>query len=86
MPGPAPKRLSGLYTVTPAHIMGAASLLAKLSGIGNTLDKELGHYAIMFGKALDAEVWAISRSRDKEADARQMGAVSRRPPCRVIWK
>ena len=34
----------------------------------------LGHYAIMFAKALGAEVWAISRSRAKEADAKKMGA------------
>ena len=34
----------------------------------------LGHYAVMFAKALGAEVWAISRSRAKEMDARQMGA------------
>ena len=34
----------------------------------------LGHYAVMFAKALGAEVWAISRSRSKEADALKMGA------------
>ena len=34
----------------------------------------LGHYAVMFAKALGAEVWAISRSRAKETDAREMGA------------
>jgi alcohol dehydrogenase (NADP+) len=34
----------------------------------------LGHLAIQFAKALGAEVWAMSRSRAKEADAKQMGA------------
>lgn len=34
----------------------------------------LGHYAIQFAKALGADVWAISRSRAKEADAKSMGA------------
>lgn len=34
----------------------------------------LGHYAIMLAKALGAEVYAISRTRAKEQDARNMGA------------
>ncbi len=34
----------------------------------------LGYYAIMFAKALRAEVCAISRTRAKEEDARRMGA------------
>lgn len=34
----------------------------------------IGHFGIMWAKALGAEVWAISRSRSKEADARKMGA------------
>ncbi|UZP43729.1 hypothetical protein NXS19_011541 [Fusarium pseudograminearum] len=34
----------------------------------------LGHYGVIFAKALGAEVWAISRSRAKEEDARKMGA------------
>lgn len=34
----------------------------------------IGHFGIMFAKALGAEVWAISRSRSKEADSLKMGA------------
>ena len=34
----------------------------------------IGHFGILFAKALGAEVWAISRSRAKEADAKKMGA------------
>lgn len=34
----------------------------------------IGHFGVMFAKALGAEVWAISRSRSKEADAKAMGA------------
>ena len=34
----------------------------------------IGHFAVLFGKALGAEVWAISRTHSKEADALKMGA------------
>lgn len=34
----------------------------------------LGHFGLLFAKALGAEVWAISRSRAKEEDAKKMGA------------
>lgn len=34
----------------------------------------IGHFAIMFAKALGAETWVISRSRSKEKDARKLGA------------
>ncbi|KAM3077287.1 hypothetical protein ACMFMG_006638 [Clarireedia jacksonii] len=34
----------------------------------------IGHFGIMFAKALGAETWAISRSHAKEADAKKMGA------------
>ena len=34
----------------------------------------LGHYAIMFAKALGAEVYALTHSRTKEADIKKMGA------------
>lgn len=34
----------------------------------------LGHYGVILAKALGAEVWAISRTRAKEADAKKMGA------------
>lgn len=34
----------------------------------------IGHLGLLFAKALGAEVWAISRSRSKEADSLKMGA------------
>lgn len=34
----------------------------------------IGHFGILFAKALGAEVWAISRSNSKKADALAMGA------------
>jgi len=34
----------------------------------------LGHYAVLFAKGLGAEVFAISHSKNKEADVKKMGA------------
>ena len=34
----------------------------------------IGHFGLMFAKALGAETWAISRTHSKEADVRKMGA------------
>lgn len=34
----------------------------------------LGHYGVMFAKALGAETWVISRTHSKEEDAKKMGA------------
>lgn len=34
----------------------------------------IGHLGVMFAKALGAEVWVISRTRAKEADAKKLGA------------
>ncbi|KAH9903617.1 alcohol dehydrogenase-like protein [Xylariomycetidae sp. FL2044] len=34
----------------------------------------LGHFGVLFAKALGAETWVISRSHSKEADAKAMGA------------
>lgn len=34
----------------------------------------IGHFGLLFAKALGAETWAISRSHAKEADALKMGA------------
>lgn len=34
----------------------------------------IGHFGVLFAKALGAEVWVISRSHSKEADALKMGA------------
>lgn len=66
----APMMCAGVTVYSPLKRFGAGPG-AKIGvvGIGG-----LGHYAIMFAKALGAEVWAISRSRAKEADAKKMGA------------
>lgn len=34
----------------------------------------IGHFAVMFSKALGAETYALSRSHAKEADSRRLGA------------
>lgn len=34
----------------------------------------LGHYAVLFAKAMGANVTAISRGKDKEEDAKALGA------------
>ncbi|OCL14728.1 alcohol dehydrogenase GroES-like domain-containing protein [Glonium stellatum] len=66
----APMMCAGVTVYSPLRRFGAGpGTKVGVVGIGG-----LGHYAIMFAKALGAEVWAISRSRAKEADARQMGA------------
>ncbi|KAL7819398.1 GroES-like protein [Trichoderma aethiopicum] len=66
----APMLCAGITVYSPLKRFGAApGKKVGIVGIGG-----LGHYGILFGKALGAEVWAISRSRAKEADARKMGA------------
>lgn len=61
---------AGITVYSPLKRRGAgAGKKVGIVGIGG-----LGHYGILFAKALGAEVWAISRSRAKEADARKMGA------------
>lgn len=61
---------AGITVYSPLKRRGAGpGKKVGIVGIGG-----LGHYGILFAKALGAEVWAISRSRAKEADARKMGA------------
>lgn len=61
---------AGATVFSPLKRFGAGpGTKVGILGIGG-----LGHYAVMFAKALGAEVWAISRSRAKEADAKRMGA------------
>lgn len=61
---------AGITVYSPLKRFGAGpGKKVGIVGIGG-----LGHYGVMFAKALGAEVWAISRSRSKEADARKMGA------------
>ena len=64
----APMMCAGITVYSPLRRFGAKKgRKVNVIGIGG-----LGHYAVMFAKALGAEVWAISRSRVKETDARQI--------------
>lgn len=67
----APMLCAGLTTWTPLRRYGAGpGKKVGIIGIGG-----LGHFGILWAKALGADsVVAISRSRSKEADARQLGA------------
>ena len=69
-PDAAPMLCAGITVYSPLKRFGAGpGKKVGIVGIGG-----LGHYGVMFAKALGAEVWAISRTRSKEADARKMGA------------
>ncbi|KAL1857503.1 hypothetical protein VTK73DRAFT_8076 [Phialemonium thermophilum] len=66
----APMLCAGLTAYSPLVRNGAGpGKKVGIVGMGG-----IGHFGVMFAKALGAEVWAISRSRSKEADARKMGA------------
>lgn len=66
----APLLCAGITIFSPLKRFGAGpGKKVGIVGVGG-----LGHYGIIFAKALGAEVWAISRTRAKEADAREMGA------------
>lgn len=66
----APMLCAGLTAFSPLVRNGAGpGKKVGIVGIGG-----IGHFGIMFAKALGAETWAISRSRAKEADARKIGA------------
>ncbi|KAK5989875.1 NADP-dependent alcohol dehydrogenase VI [Cladobotryum mycophilum] len=66
----APMLCGGVTVYSPLTRFGAGpGKKVGIVGIGG-----LGHYGVMFAKALGAETWAISRSRAKEADAIKMGA------------
>jgi alcohol dehydrogenase (NADP+) len=66
----APMLCAGLTAYSPLvrNGVGPGKKIGIL-GIGG-----IGHFGIIFAKALGAEVWAISRSRSKEMDALQLGA------------
>lgn len=66
----APMLCAGITVYSPLKRFGAGpGKKVGIVGIGG-----LGHYGVLFAKALGAETWAISRSRAKEADALKMGA------------
>jgi alcohol dehydrogenase (NADP+) len=66
----APMLCAGLTSYSPLVRNGCGpGKKVGIVGIGG-----LGHFGVLFAKALGAEVWAISRSRAKEADAKAMGA------------
>ncbi|KAE8145637.1 hypothetical protein BDV25DRAFT_164221 [Aspergillus avenaceus] len=66
----APMLCAGLTAYSPLVRNGAGpGKKVGIVGMGG-----IGHFGIMFAKALGAETWAISRSRAKESDARKLGA------------
>ncbi|KAK9465822.1 chaperonin 10-like protein [Lipomyces arxii] len=66
----APMLCAGATAFSPLYRNGAApGKKVGIIGIGG-----IGHFGILFGKALGAEVWAISRSDAKKADAIKLGA------------
>lgn len=66
----APMLCAGLTAYSPLVRFGAGKgKKVGIVGLGG-----IGHFGIMFAKALGAETWAISRSRAKEADALKLGA------------
>ena len=65
-----PMLCAGLTAFSPLVRNGAGpGKKVGIIGIGG-----IGHFGVIFAKALGAEVWAISRSHSKEADAKKMGA------------
>lgn len=67
----APMFCGGITSYSPLEQYGAGTTAKRVGviGIGG-----LGHYAVMFAKAMGAEVTAISRNRSKEGDAKKLGA------------
>ncbi|KIV87992.1 hypothetical protein PV10_09172 [Exophiala mesophila] len=66
----APMLCAGLTAYSPLVRNGAGpGKKVGIIGLGG-----IGHFGILFAKALGAEVWAISRSRSKEEDAKKLGA------------
>lgn len=61
---------AGLTVYSPLRTNGAGpGKKVGVLGIGG-----LGHYALLFAKALGAEVYAFTHSKDKMEDAKQLGA------------
>ncbi|KAI0405380.1 GroES-like protein [Xylaria palmicola] len=66
----APMMCAGITSYSPLVRNGAGpGKKVGIVGLGG-----LGHFGVLFSKALGAETWVISRSHSKEADAKAMGA------------
>ncbi|KAI0480091.1 GroES-like protein [Xylariaceae sp. FL0804] len=66
----APMLCAGITSYSPLVRNGAGpGKKVGIVGLGG-----LGHFGVLFARALGAETWVISRSHSKEADARRMGA------------
>lgn len=66
----APMLCAGITLYSPLVRSGAGpGKKVAIVGLGG-----LGHFGVMFAKALGAETWAVSRTHAKEADALAMGA------------
>jgi alcohol dehydrogenase (NADP+) len=66
----APMLCAGLTAYSPLVRNGCGpGKKVGIVGLGG-----IGHFGTLFAKALGAEVWVISRSHSKEADAKKLGA------------
>jgi len=66
----APMMCAGLTTYSPLVRAGTGpGKKVAIVGIGG-----LGHFALLWAKALGAEVWALSHTKNKEKDAKALGA------------
>ncbi|PCG92647.1 Alcohol dehydrogenase superfamily, zinc-type [Penicillium occitanis (nom. inval.)] len=78
----APMLCAGITAFSPLVRNGAGpGKKVGIVGMGG-----IGHFGIMFAKALGAETWAISRTRAKEADARKIGADGFIATCEEGWE
>ncbi|KZF23513.1 alcohol dehydrogenase-like protein [Xylona heveae TC161] len=77
----APMLCAGITAYSPLVRHGCApGSKVGIVGLGG-----IGHFAVMFAKALGAEVWVISRTRAKEEDARKLGADGFIATCEEEW-
>lgn len=66
----APMMCAGLTTYAPLSRGGVGpGQKVAILGVGG-----LGHFGLLWAKALGAEVWALSHTPNKESDARKLGA------------
>ncbi|KAH8589965.1 chaperonin 10-like protein [Bisporella sp. PMI_857] len=66
----APMLCAGLTAYSPLVRNGAGpGKKVGIVGLGG-----IGHFGLLFSKALGAETWVISRTHSKEADAKKLGA------------